>query len=664
MEARETTFRNLVEGTNQYVVPLFQRPYSWERRRWRQLWDDLIGVMEMPSGRQHFLGSVVTMPLRSAPEAVNQFLLIDGQQRLTTLLVLLAAVRDQAAAGPETSTLAAEIEATLLTNPYKRGLDRLKLLPTQRDRAAMEAILCPGRATAGAAAVAHPPGPLADAYVEFARLFARSGLGAAAVKAAVERRLSLVSIHLGADDNPHLIFESLNAKGQRLTEADLIRNFVLMRFPQDRQEAIYTRYWRPVQEAVGDDPTEFVRHHLSRGGTPIRKGEVYVTLKERTGHYDETALATWLDDLTRHAGHYARLLDPQSREPDNALRGRLMRLNRLEVTVAYPFLLDAYDDLSRGELTTGQLADVLDDVEDFVIRRYVCGVPRNDMNKMFPLLHGQARRRGGSFQDGVRRELAARRYPRDEEFVEKLTTTPLYGQASRNERAKLILERLEESFGHRERVATGRLQVEHVMPQTLTAEWRSHLDPEHAQAHEELLHTLGNLTLTAYNQPMSNAPFEDKRRVLADSHLDLNRAVAREERWDAPAIRRRAETLAARALEVWPDLSAGASNGRAPRTVPRRLTILAASQDVATWREVSRLTLAAIQQNRPEAIAELVVRWPNQVSADPSRLRDPVAFAEQLFFDQHRSGAAHRLLCERAVAAAGWSAGDWRVELV
>ena len=373
MKANETTFQHVIEGTKQYIVPLFQRPYCWDKAQWETLWNDLVDMQDVVCPRSHFIGSIVTLQTQSVPEGVPKFLLIDGQQRLTTTFILLTLLRDTARreGRPE---LADEIEQTLLVNRFKKGDDHVKLLPTQTDRPAfLELVQNPGTI---------PSGRIGAAYSFLDRKLRTAGIDVEALKGIIVERLAVVSITLGSDDNPYLVFESLNAKGERLTQADLIRNFFFLKIHTDHQEDMHARYWLPMQEALGEQLTEFIRHYLiGQDGSFLRGDSVYFRLKERLGGGDAVEL---LQTLHRAALHYERLLNPNV-EPERELSESLAALGRLDVTTAYPFLLRCYDDSESGRLSASEFSSVVRVIENYVVRRFVCFIPTNQFNKIFPV---------------------------------------------------------------------------------------------------------------------------------------------------------------------------------------------------------------------------------------------------------------------------------------
>ena len=272
MKANETKFLSILEGTKQYVVPLFQRAYSWEAKQWTTLWEDLLTLCENDEPKTHFIGSLVTMPSQSVPEGIPKYLLIDGQQRLTTTLILLIVLRDLAKEQRD-ENLSAEINETMVVNRFKAEPDYFRLLPTQVDREQFCNLV--------RGANPNTEGKLVECYNFFRGKVKQSKAEISDLKQVITSRLSVVSIVLDPDDNPHLVFESLNATGQPLTQSDLIRNFYFMRIHMNEQEKVYNNYWKPMENNLGKDLTEFIRHYLMRNGNNIRQTDVYFTLKDK-----------------------------------------------------------------------------------------------------------------------------------------------------------------------------------------------------------------------------------------------------------------------------------------------------------------------------------------------------------------------------------------------
>jgi uncharacterized protein with ParB-like and HNH nuclease domain len=672
MEAAEAKIQRVLEGTKQFLVPHYQRPYSWKEEQWKTLWHDVLELLEEREAKPHFLGSIVTSPARTVPEGVEKRLLIDGQQRLTTLLVLLTLIRDRAREGGAVK-LADRIE-DLVTNRHEDGADHFKLLPTQSedaaesDREAFVRILSGTRAPTRSG--------IGAAYDFFASKLRRADApDLEELLRALVGKLTLVSIILDEKDNPHRIFESLNGKGRPLSQADLIRNYFFMRLPEKEHERIYIDLWRPMQRRLGEDAlTDFVRHYLTRFGGVIRETDVYAALKARVEEDPARPPVEHLKDLARCSEFYAILMQPEKAESDR-IRTRLERLNRLEVTVAYPFLLAVYDEFNTGARSEDDVCTILDAIENFLVRRFVCGIPTHGLNKIFAALYDQAARSGGDFVAGVRRALSqgARGYPRDDIFREQLGSARLYGSGDRLKKTKLILERLEGALGHKEVVPGSALTIEHVMPQTLSDAWKVHLGTSWEEDHEQFLHTLGNLTLTSYNAELSNAPFFEKKKLFATSHVELNRHFEPLDRWTGSEIEHRSEALTDLALSLWPYYGAplgGAAaelleDARVTGKVPRVVRVRGQEIQVQSWVDVALITMEAIAKIGDEEFARVVEEIPKFANYDATAFRRSSRLRKLSnggYVETNLSASTIHRLCLQAVQLAGLDQEDWLVE--
>ena len=484
-------------------------------------------------------------------------------------------------------------------------------------------------------------------------------------KEIIVSQLILVSIVLDRDDNPHLVFESLNAKGRALSQADLIRNYFFMKIHVDEQERLYGACWTPMQDRLGENLTECIRHFLMKDGGVIKQGEIYFALKERADEKSPQQIVEYLQEITRFAGYYARLLTP-SLEPSASISHQMHRLNRIEVTTAYPFLLNIYHDYTAGKVSEDEFAEILRILENFMVRRFVCGVPTYGLNKVFPTLYAQITAHA-TLVDGLKEVLRTKNYPRDAEFRERFISSKLYAPGERIEKTKIILERLEESFEHLEPVPMASLQIEHVMPQTLTDSWKATLGEEWETIHDLLLHTVGNLTLTGYNAPLSNDDYSRKCDILLTSHLELNKYFSAVTEWNEQSIRQRAEVLADKALKVWsyfgfdqPELAAPLQGVRG--TTPKSVTILGQTFSVSTWREVIQITLETIAELDYDRFENLIPQFPRFVGRDPARFRASRQLPNGAFMETNLSAESIHRFCLQAAEVSGLSSEDWRVE--
>ncbi len=491
MKANEVVFQELLNGKIQYRVPLFQRTYSWKEDNWQQLWDDLLEIYALPEPRSHFIGAVVTLPIPDNPEQPAKYMLIDGQQRLTTLFILLAAIRDLARDRGE-HQLADQITEECLINKYAptpEGYEKLK--PTQQDEQPFKAV------------IAGQDSPVSS-NVYLARRFFEDAIRQGSLdgeqisldklKLCITSYLNLVSIRLDQGDSPHRIFESLNNTGMALTASDLVRNHIFMRLTSEaEQKQAYSQYWFPMQQQMESDSgnsalTDFFWRFLMKDGELPRYDEVYEGMR---AHIDAKAamssMIQALEELNRYSGHYMRLWQPSSYEPCTPIRKQLERLNQWEVAVAYPFMLTTMQKRQECVLSDEQVLEVLNMVESYVVRRIVCGVPTNRLRRVFGRMAGQVQE--SNYVGSCRAYLAENEWPSDSTFHAMFRTARMYS-SSRLSRTRLILTSLERSYQHHEPIEiTDAITIEHIMPQSLSQDWREELGPEADSVHERLLHT-------------------------------------------------------------------------------------------------------------------------------------------------------------------------------
>lgn len=615
MQAKETKLQDIIEGTKQYVVPLFQRSYSWDKKEWNALWDDLVELSEMETPRTHFIGSIVSVPTVSVPEGVSKFLLIDGQQRLTTILILLALLKDSANENGD-SKFADEIKNTLLVNQYKENLDYYKLLPTQVDRDDFQNLINNRDL--------NEKSQINIAYSFFKRKLARFQIENSILKKIITNYLSIVSIVLDKDDNPHLVFESLNAKGKPLTSADLIRNYFFMRIHMDRQQNIYDELWNPMENKLGKNLPEFIRHYLMHNGSVVKQTDVYYSIKENI--QTDNAIE-YLRDLSIFSSYYEKLINPQL-EKNNHIKKYLDRLNRIEVTTAYPLLLNFYSKLNKNVISENDFIELLKIIENYLIRRFVCGHATNQLNKIFPHVIKQLDERyTNNYLEGLKKILQTKGYPRDLEFEKRIKDSKLYGAGDRKTKTKLILESIEEHFGHKEQVPFQELTIEHIMPQNLSDWWKSYYGDKWNLHQELYVHTIGNLTLTAYNSELSNSDFYIKKKAYANSHIGLNNYFESIENWNPEDIDNRAKNLAKKMVEIWPYFGSGdfvetEINDVTGKT-PKSLFIFNQRIPVNSWRDVLVNTLDIIADLEPEKYDIIIKEYYVFLGIGKKTLRSP-----------------------------------------
>ncbi len=558
MKAQETNLEAILEGKKQYQVPMFQRLYSWGHDQIDQLWDDIIEIAETrrtSPHATHFIGSLVlaTSP-DNGPVGPQHFLVIDGQQRLTTLSLLLAALRDHMVSeGKEDAR--DELNNQYLLNPYDVGRPP-KLLPTQADQPAYLAVLHHAPTAGGMDKVG-------AVYRTFrAKLNAVTELDPVPtmleLQHAILNGLSLVVVTAEPSDNAHRIFESLNNTGLSLTQADLLKNYLFMRLGK-RSDSVYETVWLPLEKNLSSENLELLFWlDLVQTDERAKQSEMYVGQQRRLERLESPEQIE--EEVRRIAGLgplLASILDP-SLEPDPALRHRLNRIKLWGTTTAYPLVLQLLSRRAAGTVTTEQVCAALLVLESYFVRRIVIGRATAGLNRTL-LQAVQEVASSDDVVEGLRRFLSrGRRYfASDEEIHAAVTSVSFYWQGRASQK-KLILQWLEESYGSKEPVSPAKLTIEHIMPQTLSPEWRADLRKALGEgadvdaAHSQWAQTLGNMTLTGYNSELGNSVFSVKRQKFSESGLHLNQEIAGSTSWGPAEIQARADKLADRIVELWP----------------------------------------------------------------------------------------------------------------
>jgi len=544
MKADDVTLRDIFEAAYQYLIPVFQRYYSWEEDNWVQLWEDVLDLYE--SGRYqetHFLGSLVFVP-EGRPARVPVHQVIDGQQRLITLSLLLCALRD--VADEQGNSVAGEIHDTYIVRPHQDDDKYYRVFPRLQDRSDYQAIVNQNPEKAG--------GQIKSGYQYFVNevqsdIAADEG-GIREMFDLLRGQIDFVQINLDNGENPYQIFSSLNSTGVDLNEGDLIRNFVFMHVDLDNQEQFDSRYWSDLESLFLDEKGElndgvfasFFRHVLLKEGEYVRKDSTFQAFEERySGDLDPESLTK---TLIRYARYYntIRGVEPHA---SASITSALKKLNDLRSSTAYPLVLKVTALHDEGVIGERAVVDVIERVSSFIVRRFICNESSRAYVRWFP---AACRNVNNAPVSEVTAFLEKKGFPSDDRFIEKFVG---YDLAPSNY-SKSILEALERSHEHKEAADLSRVQVEHIMPQTLSDAWKQDLGDDTERIYEKWLHTPGNLTLSAYNPEMRNNPFEIKRDEYQRSNVVLNRKLSNYQEWGEKQIQERGRKLAQRATMVWP----------------------------------------------------------------------------------------------------------------
>ena len=541
-----------------FIIPVYQRNYDWKIENCKQLFDDLERCMKQHR-KTHFFGSIVAA--HDDEGTLSEYLIIDGQQRLTTvslLLLVLYHILDEGIKKSEDEQLKDKVLLTYLVDQWQPKDKKIKLKPIKDDQTAYNSLYDP-------TAERVPDSTLTANYDYFRERVLNTSLTMDELYEAI-RRLEIIDISLNKDDDPQLIFESLNSTGLDLSEGDKIRNYVLMGLPKGKQEDYYEKYWNPIEKNSNYEVDSFIRDYLSMKKLRIPNiGKVYVAFKEYLEEKQIADIEPVLDDLKKYSLRYKILI--KSTDPKDELEWCIFRLNKLETNVARPFLLEVLRLLEEGKITKSEATEVFSTVENFVFRRIICDAPTNALNKIFVTLQNEVMRYDGTADEyvvkvkyalSVKKESS--RFPSDEEFCESLANKNIYGMRSKNR--KYYFERLEnygtletkDVWGH---LDNGTYSIEHIMPQSLSDRWRKDLreDGDPDEIHEMWLHKAANLTLTAYNSNFSNNPFAEKRDMengFKKSGLRMNQWICAQDRWGLKQLQERNDAIVSQALSIWP----------------------------------------------------------------------------------------------------------------
>ncbi len=534
----------------QFVIPIYQRVYSWEKEQCKQLWDDIIKTGGNDQMNGHFIGSIVFVQDGIYTTSHNELLIIDGQQRLTTITLLFIALRDHLNDEDEFLEKFShqKIQNRYLINSDEKGDKKFKLILSEPDRDTLLSLIDKNR---------RKPSELSLKIMENFKLFEewiRKNTDKLETIFKGLDKLMVVEISLErGKDNPQLIFESMNSTGKDLTQTDLIRNYILMGLEPEKQKIFYKKYWRAMEEDFKQNETlfnQFIRHYLTIKTREIPNiNKVYVALKDYQ-QKEGIGIEDLLKDLQKYCGYFCQIVFKKEAYKD--LNKALGFLVDLKMDVVYPLLLGLYSDYSDGVLSKQDFIPIIYLTESYICRRTVCGLGTNGLNKIFASFTKKINK--DQYLESIKAhflslETTKGKFPKDSEFKNLFITIDFYNLKEK----KYFFERLE-NFDTKEPVNTKECTIEHIMPQTLTEEWERDLGGNFQAIHDKYLHTIGNLTLTGYNTEYSNRSFQEKQGMeggFKDSPLRLNQSLRDLESFGEEEIEKRANDLADLALKIW-----------------------------------------------------------------------------------------------------------------
>ena len=561
----EQIMKRLRNYHSTFRIPVYQRNYDWGEHQCEQLWKDLMDLVKHPDRPSHFFGSIV------AKGENDDWLIIDGQQRITTITLIIIALCRAAKNGDITYRDVREIDELEVNNifiDYNKDPDHLRLIPIEKDRQALRAL-------------ASMP---EDQFVQESNLTANYRYFYQRIKSGEHSledikdalfRLTIIFIYLSDKDDPQMIFESLNSTGLDLSEADKVRNFLLMSLSTEEQERCYRKYWRVIEYNTGSDPTRFIRDYLSiRTGRIASLSGLYYDFK----HYFSSGSNSREEEMREmeyYSRYYRQVIDADT--DDKSLNTKLQHLGNIGSEVGSSYYMDLLSDRSKGLISTEEAYQALSLIENWWARRIICDYPANSMTKIFCTLHRDVYRireksdeRQIPYHEVLKYIVLSKtgkaKFPDDTELKDRLGKRQVYliTKSYRN----FLLERLENEDGKESidiirGLIEGTISIEHIMPQKLTPDWRKSLGEDYERVHAEYLHTLANITLTGYNSDYGNRSFDEKKngyvtakgeqvKGYRDSKFALTQEVCTYDHWDEASIQRRQEWIYDRLIQLWP----------------------------------------------------------------------------------------------------------------
>ena len=551
MDARKANIYKFLSGDKQYIIPVYQRIYSWEIEECKRLWFDIVD-MQKKNKNGHFVGSIVSITENDSPSDMSKFTIIDGQQRITTLMLLLLALRDYAFIHREEKSINwKKINNSFLKNPDEDDDSQYKLLLTETDKDILISLIekRPIDENLNSRLISN--------YNYFFSNMKNMDLSLQDIYEAIGK-LQIVNINLDrTSDEPQVIFESLNSTGKELSQSDLIRNFVLMGLDNKQQKDIYKNIWRPMEQLFRYEKQtllmdRFFRDYLTMKLARIPKlDKIYEEFKMYTNNCEFSTLEDLCKDLYIYARYYTNMIFEQGTNKN--LINLYKEIKYLKMEVAFPFLLKIHYDFERNLINEDELVSIIKLCISYVFRRNICDIPTNSLNKTFATLKNEIN--VDDYINSIKAFFILKDdykiFPNDEKFSSALKVKDIYHMRIRN----YILSSLE-NFNNKAPINIENYTIEHIMPQTknLSNVWKKELGKNYETVQKKYLHTIGNLTLTAYNSEMSNKSFSEKMEMnggFKESALRLNSYVVKQNEWNEKIIKERASILVEKALLIW-----------------------------------------------------------------------------------------------------------------
>jgi hypothetical protein len=650
MEARKIKLLEFIgNGKKTFNIPVYQRNYDWKEEQCRKLFEDIQNIVKSDYEIEHFLGTVVFVSSKSEMN-FNEYVLIDGQQRITSIMLLLKVLHEKVTDENDKE----EIWEEYLIN--KRAPEenlRIRLKPVESDGMPYKKLIEENDISLTS--------NVCKNYRLFEKLIQESNYSAEEIYKALGK-IELVYIQLEKgkkSENPQMIFESLNSTGLSLTQGDLIRNYLLMNHEYEKQKMLYKNFWLEIEKRITNEKiSDFVRDYLTmKNGSISNKDKVYDDfkkyIKQNNENMDEEGI---LEELKTYSEYYSWFLNGNS--PNNKINEKLSEFRYLRNTTVYPLILSVFEDTySYKNINENELFDILNLLISYIFRRSVCGYTTNSLNKVFASIVVLLKSK--DIYKQIEKGLMSKSFPGDEEFRAEFIKCNFYKKGT--EFCKYTLKLLE-TFENKEQTDMENITIEHIMPQTLNSEWRIELGSKFEQIHSEYINTIGNLTLTGYNPELSNKNFELKKRYYEESNIKMSREIANYDKWKDTEIKDRAEQLFEKAKRIWKlpqgydnknidNLEYGknyllGSNINITGKKPSKLIISEKEYSIKSWKELIEKLCLELYELEPRILRELIYnpsfkgKEKDIVTQNKEKLRVPVKIDEDLYIESNLNSNA------------------------
>lgn len=650
MEARKIKLLEFIgNGKKTFNIPVYQRNYDWKEEQCRKLFEDIQNIVKSDYEIEHFLGTVVFVSSKSEMN-FNEYVLIDGQQRITSIMLLLKVLHEKVTDENDKE----EIWEEYLIN--KRAPEenlRIRLKPVESDGMPYKKLIEENDISLTS--------NVCKNYRLFEKLIQESNYSAEEIYKALGK-IELVYIQLEKgkkSENPQMIFESLNSTGLSLTQGDLIRNYLLMNHEYEKQKILYKNFWLEIEKRITNEKiSDFVRDYLTmKNGSISNKDKVYDDfkkyIKQNDENMDEEGI---LEELKTYSEYYSWFLNGNS--PNNKINEKLSEFRYLRNTTVYPLILSVFEDTySYKNINENELFDILNLLISYIFRRSVCGYTTNSLNKVFASIVVLLKSK--DIYKQIEKGLMSKSFPGDEEFRAEFIKCNFYKKGT--EFCKYTLKLLE-TFENKEQIDMENITIEHIMPQTLNSEWRIELGSKFEQIHSEYINTIGNLTLTGYNPELSNKNFELKKRYYEESNIKMSREIVNYDKWKDTEIKDRAEQLFEKAKKIWKlpqgydnknidNLEYGknyllGSNINITGKKPSKLIISSKEYSIKSWKELIEKLCLELYELEPRILRELIYnpsfkgKEKDIVTQNKEKLRAPVKIDEDLYIESNLNSNA------------------------